>query len=110
MDQAQALSEAFLTHPVRVFLEACLWEKGIKSVDDKVREDMVQDLAPRLQDWLWQAVFSRLKQEDLPDWKLLMEAGPEPTDIWDFFREKIPNVDKVMEEAMAEFKKIYVGA
>ncbi len=107
MDDQDQLIEAFLTPPIRVFLEACLWEKGIKDIDPKVKEDMILDLAPRLQDWLWQAVFSRMPEEALPEWKNLEKNDSET--IWNFFRAKLPNLDQIMEDAMVEFKNIYVS-
>ena len=102
--------DAFLTPPIRMFLEMCLWEKGIRDSSPEVLEDMVRDLAPRLQDWLWQAIFPRLSDADLPEWKKLMEKEPSPEDINVFFKAKLPDFDNIMEQAMKEFKDIYVSA
>jgi len=107
MQDEDASTNAFLTPPIRLFLEACLWEKGIQKVGEKVKEDMILDLAPRLQDWLWQAVFSQLPEDALPEWKSLEKDDVQS--VWNFFRAKLPNLDDIMEKAMAEFKEIYVG-
>lgn len=101
---------SFLTPPIRMFLEMCLWEKGIRDSDESVKEDMIQDLAPRLQDWLWQAIFPRLNEADLPEWKELMAREASQAEVISFFKSKLPDFDNFMEQAMKEFKDIYVKA
>lgn len=100
--------ENFLTPPIRLFLEACLVEKGITKSDPKIINDMVLDLAPRLYDWIWQAVFSNMPENLIEEWKQVQEQHPEET--WSFLQNKIPNFDAVVEQAMQEFKNIYVNA
>jgi hypothetical protein len=46
----------------------------------------------------------------LPEWKALMEGDVSPESVMAFFKEKIPNFDALVENAMGQFKDIYVGA
>ncbi len=110
MDKKNKINNPFINEELQLFLELCLWEKGIRQSDPKIKADMVEDLMPRLQDWLWQAIFPQLKNEDLPDWKKLMAGEANPESIYDFFKAKLPKLDEIIENALKEFKDIYVSA
>ena len=106
------LNQTLLNAPLKIFLEMCLWEKGIdvRGIDEDIKEGMLMDLAEDFFDYLWQAFFSLLNEEDLPHWKQLMESNPNTKAVESFFRVKLPDFDGVVENTMAEFKNIYVSA
>ncbi len=107
----QDFNQVFLNEPIKLFLEMCLWEKGIRDdVDKQVRADMVADLAGDFQDFLLQAVFSKMDEKHLPEWKALMAGNPRPEDVMVFLESKLPDFDAILEQTMGEFKDVYVSA
>jgi len=103
-------SNLMLNEPIKLFLDMCLWEKGIKESDAKVRADMIKELAGDFEEFLLQAIFSEMDPKHLPDWKELMSGEPTPETVMDFFKNKLPNFESLLEKTMGEFKRVYVGA
>ncbi len=103
-------TKLFLNEPIRLFLEMCLWEKGIRDTNEQVRADMVEDLANDFQDFLLSAIFSKLDEKYLPQWKALMDSNPTPQAVLEFLKSNLPDFDSIMEATMKEFKDIYVSA
>lgn len=98
----------FLQDPeTKVFLEMCLWEKGIRDIDESVRGKMLEELAEDFHDFLLQAVFEKLDEKYLEDWKNLSEEELSTEKILGFFRAKIPDFDKLIEKIMGDFLRIY---
>jgi hypothetical protein len=92
------------------FLNSCLEEKGIKDVPQDLHDQMVSDLADRLQDWLMQAVFAKLEEKDMPAMDELMEKGADQGEIMEYLQKTIPNIEQIFAAAMQEFKQTYLSA
>ena len=58
---------------------------------------------------IYQAVVTRaldeMKEEDLDEFEKITDSDPTPEKIFAFFREKIPNFDKILEEEAETFVK-----
>lgn len=106
----QKTKNIFLNEPIKLFLDMCLWEKGIRESEAAIRADMIAELAGDFEEFLLQAIFEKLDPQYLPEWKALMESDVSPESVMAFFKEKIPNFDALVENAMGQFKDIYVGA
>lgn len=98
-----------LNLPLRTFLDSCLYDKGIKDIPDSLKEQMIQDLSLRLQQWLMQSVFQYLPENSATEMEQLMEKQADQEEIMFFLTQKIPNLNKIFEEEMIKFKQAYLG-
>jgi hypothetical protein len=98
-----------IPEPVRLFLDSCLWDKGIKDVPAEMKEQMIQNLAARLNAWMMQAALMHLPDKDASDLEKLSQSTTDPEEIQGFFRSRIPNLDKIFNDAMTEFKQAYLN-
>lgn len=93
---------------VTAFLERMLDDGGMKDLQAEVREQMLADLRSRLQNALFATVVMKLPENDLPSFNALVERNAPSTQIQEFLRQRIANMDDVMAGAMLEFRKQYV--
>jgi hypothetical protein len=107
---AEENKQSTINPPVQAFLESCLLDKGIRDVPEELKAQMVEDLGSRLQDWLMQTVITKLDEQDMPAMDELMERGATQEEITGFLQSRIPDIDKVFEQAMFEFKQAYLSA
>lgn len=107
MDQNQ--TQVQIPEPIRLFLDSCLWDKGIKDVPEEMKEEMIRNLAARLNSWMMHAALMHLPNEYADEFEVLSENTSDPNLIQEFFQVKVPNLDKVLSESMIEFKKAYVN-
>jgi len=91
------------------FLDSCLFDKGIKDIPDSLKEQMIADLADRLQQWLMQSVFQHLPEEAAPDMEKLIDGGASQDEIMGFLQTRVPGINKIFEQEMAKFKQAYLG-
>ncbi len=93
---------------MKLFLESCLWDKGMRDLPEEMKTEMIRNLAVRLQTWLLQSALAKLKDSDISEFDKLTEQSPDPAIIQSFLREKIPNIDEVFGNAMLTFKQTYL--
>jgi hypothetical protein len=109
-EQASTSSFIELDPGLEAFLDSCLYDKGITDVPKSLHDQMMQDLAARLETWLLQAVFKKLTEKDARPLEELMDKGANRREIMEFLQGRIPNLQEVFAAEMANFKKVYVGA
>lgn len=90
------------------FLERMLDDGGMKDLEAEVREQMLADLRSRLQNALFATVVMKLPEAELPAFNALIERNAPSTQLQEFIRERISNLDDVIAQAMLEFRKQYV--
>jgi dsDNA-binding SOS-regulon protein len=95
---------------LEAFLDSCLVDKGIKDVPKALHDQMMQDLAARLETWLMQAVFKKLEEKDAQPLESLMDKGAGQQEIMQFLQGRVPNLQEIFAEEMVNFKKAYLGA
>ena len=109
-DQAkQNVNLSQINPPLYAFLDSCLFDKGIKDIPDSLKEQMITDLADRLQQWLMQSVFQHLPEAAAPDMEKLMDKGATQDEIMGFLQTRVPGINKIFEEEMIKFKQAYLG-
>ncbi len=106
MDQTQSLVQ--LTPEIEAFLDSCLWDKGIKDVPKEMHDQMVQNLAARLESWMLNTALMSLSDDDNRAFEQLLETNPSQEQITQFLSDHIPGLPKIFEQAMFEFKQAYV--
>src|SRR5579872_3862457 len=93
--------------PLYAFLDSCLFDKGVKDIPDSLKQQMIADLADRLQQWLMQAVFMHLPEAAAPELEKLMDNGAPQPEIMEFLQTRVPNINKIFEDEMLKFKQAY---
>ncbi len=98
-----------LNPPLYAFLDSCLFDKGIKDVPENLKEQMIQDLSVRLEQWLMQSVFMHLPENAAPELEKLMEEESSKQQVMEFLQTRVPNVNQIFEQEMVKFKQAYIG-
>ncbi len=107
LDDVEAMQ---IPQEISIFLESCLVEKGFDTLPEETKQQMIDDLAGRLNKWLLTATFSKLSEVDQVAFGELMDKGSaDQNTVEQFFRSRLPDIDRIYTEAMLEFKRVYVG-
>jgi len=93
---------------VTVFLQRMLDDGGMKDVEPEIKNQMLNDLRARLENKLFATMVMKLPEVDLPALDQLITAQAGPQQIQQFLRQRIPNLEEIVAEAMLEFRKEYV--
>jgi len=101
---------SFMDPGTEAFLDSCLYDKGIRDVPKALHDQMLQDLAVRLETWLMQAVFKKLEEKDAQPLESLIDKGANQQEIMEFLQGRVPNLQEIFVQEMVNFKKAYVGA
>lgn len=74
-----------------------------------VQEQMLSDLYARLEDWLFGQIIDALSDDDLTQFRELMENKASQEQLEEFLEKKIPNAKEIFSKAMLDFRKSYLG-
>lgn len=100
--------------PVNVILEdfvlKMLEEKGLKNLEPEVLSQAKQDLMSRLEDRINAAIVEKLPPEQLTTFdEMLKKEGISGEEIQTFCRQHIPDLDLVIAQTLADFRRLYVS-
>ncbi|MEK7161603.1 MAG: hypothetical protein AAB729_02840 [Patescibacteria group bacterium] len=105
----QNTQDNLITPPLYAFLDSCLFDKGIKDIPESLKEQMIKDLADRLQQWLMQSIFQHLPESAVPEMEKLLATAPSQDEIMAFVGTQIPNISEIFKDEMVKFKQAYLG-
>lgn len=105
----QNTQDNLITPPLYAFLDSCLYDKGIKDIPESLKEQMIKDLADRLQQWLMQSIFQHLPESAAPEMEKLLAKGSSQEEIMAFVGTQIPNISEIFKDEMVKFKQAYLG-
>lgn len=91
------------------FLQKLLEEAGMDTVSSEVKEQMLKDLRLRLNDRLFGAVIANLTDEKLTEFRQITEKKVPEEELQKFIDANISNAQEVFAQAMADFRKDYLG-
>ena len=97
--------DKIISPEIRTFLEKLLVDKGIKT-EGSLKEQMISDLADRLEVRFNQLVIEHLSVSELETLAAMAEEGPDA--VQGFLRKSIKNIDKLFAEAMTDFAQVYL--
>lgn len=75
---------------------------------DELREQMIISLTRELDDYLLSGAIDALPDEHFEAYDTLMQSRPDGTQVRDFFRQHIPNIDQVFAKAVNDFSQDYL--
>jgi hypothetical protein len=93
---------------IREFLEAMLQEAQLTTLDDQMKEGMVQELFYQLDNYLTSVIVDSMKPEDLEAFIKLNEERKPKEEIENFVREKVPNAEEIFTQAFVDFRNMYL--
>jgi hypothetical protein len=93
---------------ITAFLDQLINDGGLGEVEPQTRQQMITDLRTRLQNSLFTRLITKLPESDLPAFDTMLEQKAKDEDVQNFLRERIPNIDEHIAQAMLDFRKGYV--
>ncbi len=94
---------------VRAFLESILQDANIATVDDSMRESIIQELFQRLDKFMLTTVVEALPPEKMEDFTKLVQAGKDRSELEGYLKAHIANAQEVFVRAMLAFRDLYLG-
>lgn len=94
---------------VRGFLENLILDAGLTPLDETAREQMIQELYIRLDNFLTSEIIKSLPPEQLEEFVQLNEREASQEEINQFMTEKIPNAQDLFGAALVNFRDLYLG-
>src|SRR5207302_9551291 len=88
---------------IRQFLDSILQEAGMLTLDDQMREGMIQELFYQLDNYLASIIVKNLETEDLETFIKMNEEKKPKQEIESFITQKIPNSQQVLSNAFIDF-------
>lgn len=76
---------------------------------EDIREIMITDLYPRLEQTLSLAMLAKLSPEELAEVEKMTELNTPAETIQVYVTQKIPNYAEVLEDALKEFWALYIA-
>ncbi len=94
---------------IREFLEMLVEKKGYKNISAEIKEQIVKDLAERLDTFIVARVITSLSDEDIIVFeKMLRERKPD-AEIQEFIKTHIDDFDAFLTAVLLEFKDVYLA-
>ncbi|MBA3723659.1 MAG: hypothetical protein H0W89_02060 [Candidatus Levybacteria bacterium] len=93
---------------IRQFLDGMLQEAGMLTLDDQMREGMIQELFYQLDNYLASVIVKSLEPEDLETFIKMNEEKKSKVEIEQFIAQKVPNAQEIFSGAIMEFKRLYL--
>ncbi|NTU47222.1 hypothetical protein HGA88_06355 [Candidatus Roizmanbacteria bacterium] len=106
-NQSQVTNE--VPQEIKGFLESLIADSGLTIIDDQVKEQMIQDLFVRLDDYIASEIADKLEGEDFDTFVKMNEDGKSREEIEKFLQEKLPNAQEVFINAFTDFRNLYLG-
>ncbi len=97
------------TQYVQDFLKAMMVDAGLDTLPANVQDQMLSDLYARLEDWMFGHVLSVLNDEQLTEYRELLESKASQEKLEEFLNKHVPNAADVFAAAMLDFRKSYLG-
>lgn len=93
---------------IRQFLEQLLKESEMLTLDDQMKEGMIEELFYQLENYLVTVIVDHLQPDDLEKFIAMNQEKKSKEEIEQFVNEKVPNAQEIFTNAFLEFKKMYL--
>lgn len=94
---------------IRGFLEGLLNDAKMSSLDDSMREEMINELYVRLEQFLTGKIIDNLPPEKVEEFIKMNEDNKPQAEIQGYLQTNISNSEDVMTKAFMEFRNLYLG-
>jgi len=92
------------------FINEMLKKAGIDKLPDDFKKEYTEKLSVELQQRLGLMALSELKEAELKEFEGLLtrQAEPKPTELLEFFKQKIPDFENKLSEILKKFAAEFV--
>ena len=94
---------------IRAYLESLLDDAQMTTLDSLMREEMIQELYTRFDNFLTGTIVDNLPAEHMEDFVKLNEKKGSQAEIETFLKDKMPNAQQVFSDAFIQFRDLYLG-
>lgn len=94
---------------VRSFLEGILQDANMTTLDDAMREEMINELFARLDSYMTSVIVDKMPPEHLDEFIKMNEEKKPREEIEAFIRGKMPNAQDVLTRAFMDFREMYLS-
>lgn len=92
------------------FIKDLLKEKGLPAnLEPAVYDRLVKDLSERVEKIVNKRLIDSLSDEQFDQLEKLSASSPNEQAVQDFINANVPNKDKIVALALAEFRQLYLG-
>lgn len=98
-----------ISDDIRGFLEGLLADAGMANGDEALKEEMLNELYSRLDNYITSVIVNNLPPESLDEFIKMNEAKRPQAEIEVYLKEKMPNSQEIMGRAFVEFRDLYLG-
>lgn len=93
---------------VRSFLEGILQDANMATLDDAMREEMINELFARLDSYMTSVIVDKMPPEHLDEFIKMNEEKKPRQEIETYLKEKMPNAQDVLTRAFMDFREMYL--
>lgn len=93
---------------VRAFLEGILKDSNMASLDDSMREEMINELFARLDNYMTSVIIDNMPPEHIDTFIKMTEEKKPQAELEAFMKEKVPNAQEVITKAFMDFRDLYL--
>lgn len=110
-DQAAQTTQQAVAVPaeIRGFLEGLLKDANMSALDDSMREEMINELYVRLEQFLTGKIIDKLPPDKVEEFIKMNEDNKPQTEIQEYLQANIPSAPEMMTNAFMEFRNLYLG-
>ena len=111
MDNTQNQNNTKLEIPpeVRSFLEGLLNDANMTTLDENMREEMINELFARLDSYMTSVIVDKMPPENIEEFIKMNEEKKSRAEIEAFLKEKMPNAQEVLTRAFMDFREMYLS-
>lgn len=92
------------------FIDQLIEDKGFVDLLPEVREQLKQDIASRLNDFISARTIAALPDEDLATFEQMLKDNKPQEELQQFTSTHIPDFTEFLTNVLLEFKGVYLGS
>ena len=109
MDSNQTQNTKLTIPPeVRSFLEGILKDANMTTLDESMREEMINELFARLDAYMASVIVDNLPAENLEEFTKMNEDKKSQAEIEEYLKPKVPNAQEILTKAFMDFRDMYL--
>jgi hypothetical protein len=99
-----------MNYDISTFVDNLIEAKGLTYLDEKILEQMKQDLIDRVENRINAVVASNIPESARAQFEKLLDSDSSDEDVTKFCAEKIPNLQELISVDLAQFQSVYLGS
>ena len=105
----QLKKDIVISDDVRAYIGSILMDAGLAQDDPDLHEEMVREVFVRLDNYLSTVILNHLPKDKIEPYVKMMEEGKPKTEIEQYMKDNIANVDETFKNAFIDFRSLFLG-